>query len=63
MEKGGRNTASKSALVLLKKELALELAPYGVKVSGLALGPFKTNINGPPLQCGQPGGEAATVPE
>jgi len=38
-------TASKSALVLVLKELALELAPFGIQVNGLAPGPFKTNIN------------------
>lgn len=38
-------TASKAAVVLLIKELALELAPFGVQVNGVAPGPFKTNIN------------------
>ncbi|RJG46280.1 SDR family NAD(P)-dependent oxidoreductase [Mesorhizobium sp. DCY119] len=38
-------TASKSAVALLTKALALELAPFGVQVNGLAPGPFKTNIN------------------
>ncbi|MBS7811031.1 SDR family NAD(P)-dependent oxidoreductase [Roseococcus pinisoli] len=39
-------TASKTALVNLIKELALELAPAGIQVNGLAPGPFLTNING-----------------
>ena len=56
-------TASKAALVLLIKELALELAPFGVQVNGLAPGPFKTNINGgrffDPDNAAR---EAATVP-
>ncbi|RWX81638.1 SDR family oxidoreductase [Neorhizobium lilium] len=56
-------TASKSALVLLIKELALELAPYGVNVNGLAPGPFKTNINnGRFFNADNEAGEAATVP-
>ncbi|NTA13953.1 SDR family oxidoreductase [Agrobacterium tumefaciens] len=56
-------TASKSALVLLIKELALELAPYGVNVNGLAPGPFKTNINdGRFFNAENEAGEAATVP-
>lgn len=38
-------TASKSALVLVVKELALELAPFGIQVNSIAPGPFKTNIN------------------
>lgn len=37
-------TASKSAVALITKELALELAPHGIHVNGLAPGPFKTNI-------------------
>jgi NAD(P)-dependent dehydrogenase (short-subunit alcohol dehydrogenase family) len=39
-------TASKAALVLLTKELALELAPHGVQVNAIAPGPFRTHING-----------------
>jgi NAD(P)-dependent dehydrogenase (short-subunit alcohol dehydrogenase family) len=38
-------TASKTALVGLVKELALELAEFDIQVNGLAPGPFKTNIN------------------
>ncbi|WP_244641797.1 SDR family NAD(P)-dependent oxidoreductase [Chelatococcus reniformis] len=38
-------TASKTALVGLIKELALELAEFNIQVNGLAPGPFKTNIN------------------
>jgi NAD(P)-dependent dehydrogenase (short-subunit alcohol dehydrogenase family) len=56
-------TASKSAIVLLIKELALELAPYGIQVNGLAPGPFKTNINnGRFFNANNEAGEAASVP-
>lgn len=37
-------TASKAAVALITKQLALELAPHGIHVNGLAPGPFKTNI-------------------
>lgn len=39
-------TASKAAVALIASELALELAPHGIHVNGLAPGPFKTNIAG-----------------
>ena len=56
-------TASKAALVLLIKELALELAPFGIQVNGVAPGPFKTNINnGRFFNKSSEAGEAATVP-
>jgi NAD(P)-dependent dehydrogenase (short-subunit alcohol dehydrogenase family) len=56
-------TASKAALVLLIKELALELAPFGVQVNGMAPGPFKTNINdGRFFNADNEAREAATVP-
>jgi NAD(P)-dependent dehydrogenase (short-subunit alcohol dehydrogenase family) len=38
-------TASKTALVNVIKELALELAEFDIRVNGLAPGPFLTNIN------------------
>jgi NAD(P)-dependent dehydrogenase (short-subunit alcohol dehydrogenase family) len=38
--------AAKAALVNVIKQAALDLAPYGVTVNGIAPGPFKTNIGG-----------------
>ena len=56
-------TASKTALVNLIKELALELAPAGIQVNGLAPGPFLTNINGGRFHNGDnAAAAAATVP-
>ncbi len=56
-------TASKAAVVLLIKELALELAPFGIQVNGLAPRPFKTNINnGRFFNKNSEAEEAATVP-
>ena len=52
-----------AALVLLIKELALEPAPFGIQVNGVAPDPFKTNINnGRFFNKGSEAGEAATVP-
>lgn len=56
-------TASKAAVVLLIKELALELASFGVQVNGLAPGPFKTNIaDGRFFNADNEAAEAANVP-
>lgn len=56
-------TASKAALVLIIKELALELAQFGIQVNGLAPGPFKTNINdGRFFDAANEAREAAKVP-
>ncbi|MEX0409018.1 SDR family NAD(P)-dependent oxidoreductase [Aquibium sp. LZ166] len=39
-------TATKAAVVNLVRQAAMELAPYGVMVNGIAPGPFRTNIAG-----------------
>lgn len=37
-------TATKAAVVNLVRQAAMELAPYDVRVNGIAPGPFRTNI-------------------
>ncbi|MBX5437321.1 MAG: SDR family oxidoreductase [Alicyclobacillaceae bacterium] len=39
--------AAKAAVVNLVRQAALDLAPFGVRVNGIAPGPFRTNIGGP----------------
>jgi NAD(P)-dependent dehydrogenase (short-subunit alcohol dehydrogenase family) len=43
-------TATKAAVVNLVRQAAMELAPYGVMVNGIAPGPFRTNIAGGRIQ-------------
>jgi NAD(P)-dependent dehydrogenase (short-subunit alcohol dehydrogenase family) len=38
--------ATKAAVVNLVRQAAMELAPHGVTVNGIAPGPFRTNIAG-----------------
>lgn len=45
-------SATKAAVIIMVRQAALELAPYGVHVNAIAPGPFKTNI----------GGDAAPIP-
>ncbi|MBR1220723.1 SDR family oxidoreductase [Bradyrhizobium sp. U87765 SZCCT0131] len=43
--KGAAYASSKGAVLLLTKELAVELAPFGVRVNGIAPGIIRTPIN------------------
>jgi NAD(P)-dependent dehydrogenase (short-subunit alcohol dehydrogenase family) len=45
-------SVTKAAVIMLVRQAALELAPHGVHVNGIAPGPFKTNI----------GSDAAPIP-
>ncbi|MCC5988577.1 MAG: SDR family oxidoreductase [Pararhodobacter sp.] len=43
--KGAAYAASKGGVLLLTKEMAVEFAPRGVRVNGIAPGPFRTHMN------------------
>jgi NAD(P)-dependent dehydrogenase (short-subunit alcohol dehydrogenase family) len=43
--KGAAYAASKGGVLLLTKEMAVEFAPRGVRVNGIAPGPFRTPMN------------------
>ncbi|MEW6640845.1 MAG: SDR family oxidoreductase [Pseudomonadota bacterium] len=43
--KGAAYASSKGAVLLLTKELAVELAPFGIRVNGIAPGIIRTPIN------------------
>jgi NAD(P)-dependent dehydrogenase (short-subunit alcohol dehydrogenase family) len=54
-------TATKAAVVNLVRQLAMELAPYDVRVNGIAPGPFRTQIAGGRIQQPQIEAEFASM--
>ena len=39
-------SATKAAVIIMVRQAALELAPYGIHVNAIAPGPFRTRIGG-----------------